>query len=297
RCHARARSCAAVEPLRRAAVAFPLRSFGHVGHVSPAGQAAVAQRLISPGLVVRRGGSQAARRGSRLAGRGRRRCEGRPIATALEARGMPKPAPAALPAIFRLRAPMSAAADGAKHGLSAFGELKYPPDFKHFEWVNPDAPKGGRLATIGVAARGTFDSFNAFILKGDAAQGLEYLFDTLMVRAFDEPDAVYGLAAASAEVAPDRSLATFRLRPQAKFADGSALTADDVVFAFNVLKEKGHPIYRAQLRDVTRAEILDPLTVRYTFTGTETRDLPLVAATLPILSKAYYATREFDQTT
>jgi len=210
---------------------------------------------------------------------------------------MHNPQPAALLAIFLLMAPMSAAADGAKHGLSAFGELKYPPDFKHFEWVNPDAPKGGRLATIGVAARGTFDSFNAFILKGDAAQGLEYLFDTLMVRAFDEPDAVYGLAAASAEVAPDRSLATFRLRPQAKFADGSALTADDVVFAFNVLKEKGHPIYRVQLRDVVKAEALDPLTVRYTFTGSQTRDLPLVVATLPILSKAYYASREFDQTT
>ena len=190
-----------------------------------------------------------------------------------------------------------AVAEGAVHGLSTFGELKYPADFAHFDWVNPDAPKGGRLATIGTSARTTFDSFNAFILKGDAAQGLEYLFDTLMVRAFDEPDAVYGLAAASAEVAPDRSLATFRLRPQAKFADGSALTADDVVFAFNVLKEKGHPIYRAQLRDVVKAEALDHLTVRYTFTGSQTRDLPLVVATLPILPKAYYASREFDQTT
>src|SRR5215468_1752079 len=170
---------------------------------------------------------------------------------------MDHPKPAALLAILLiLAAPgatMGVTAEGPRHGLSAFGELKYPPDFKAFEWVNPDAPKGGRLATIGVAARGTFDSFNAFILKGDPAQGLEYLFDTLMVRAFDEPDAVYGLAAASVEVAPDRSLATFRLRPQAKFADGSALTADDVVFAFNVLKEKGHPIYRVQLRDVVKA--------------------------------------------
>jgi microcin C transport system substrate-binding protein len=209
--------------------------------------------------------------------------------------------PAALLAILlSLAAPgasMGVTAEGPRHGLSAFGELKYPPDFRAFEWVNPDAPKGGRLATIGTAARLTFDSFNAFILKGDPAQGLEYMFDTLMTRAYDEPDAVYGLVAASAEVSPDRSSATFRLRPQARFADGSPLTATDVAFTFDILKEKGHPFYRTQLRDVTKAEVLDPLTVRYTFTGTELRDLPLVVATLPILSKAYYATREFDQTT
>ena len=193
--------------------------------------------------------------------------------------------------------PPAVAAEGPKHGLSAFGELKYPADFKHFEWVNPNAPKGGRLATIGTTARGTFDSFNSFILKGDAAQGLEYVFDSLMTRAYDEPDAVYGLVAQSAELSPDRSAVTFRLRPEAKFADGSALTADDVVFTFNVLKEKGHPLYRVQLKDVTKVEALDTHTVRYTFTGRETRDLPLVVVGLPILSKAYYATREFDQTT
>ena len=193
-------------------------------------------------------------------------------------------------------APLAAGAEGPRHGLSAFGELKYPPDFHAFEWVNPDAPKGGRLSTIGVAARGTFDSFNNYILKGDPAQGLEYVFDSLMARAWDEPDAVYSLVAASVEVAPDRSWATFQLRPQAKFADGSPLTAADVAFTLAILKEKGHPIYRVQLRDVTNAEVLDPYTVRYTFTGTQTRDLPLVVASLPILSKAYYATREFDQT-
>jgi microcin C transport system substrate-binding protein len=189
------------------------------------------------------------------------------------------------------------AADGPSHGLSAFGELKYPADFKHFEWVNPDAPKGGRLSTIGTAARATFDSLNAFILKGDPAQGLEYVFDSLMTRAYDEPDAVYGLVAQSAEVAPDRNSVTFRLRPEAKFADGSPITAEDAAFTFNALKEKGHPLYRVQLKDVTGVEAPDARTVRYTFTGRETRDLPVVVAGLPILSKAYYATREFDQTT
>ena len=194
-------------------------------------------------------------------------------------------------------APLSVAAEGPKHGLSAFGQLKYPPDFKNFDWVNPDAPKGGRLATIGTVARNSFDSFNAFILKGDPAQGLEFVFDTLMQRAYDEPDALYGLVARTAEVAPDRSWVIFRLRPEARFADGSPLTADDVVFSFDTLKEKGHPLYRVQVRDITKAEAVDAHTVRYTFTGTETRDLPLVASGLPILSKAYYATREFDQTT
>jgi microcin C transport system substrate-binding protein len=125
----------------------------------------------------------------------------------------------------------------------------------------------------------------------------DYLFDTLMVRALDEPDAVYGLVASTAELAPDGSGVTFRLRKEAKFADGSALTAADAVFTFGTLKEKGHPIYRLQLKDVTKVEAPDAMTVRYTFTGTQTRDLPLVVATLPVLSKAYYSAHEFDQTT
>ena len=190
-----------------------------------------------------------------------------------------------------------AAADGGRHGLSAFGDLKYPADFPHFGWVNPDAPKGGRIATIGTGALTTFDSFNSFILKGDAAQGLELLFDSLMTRATDEPDAVYGLIARSAELAADGKSVTFRLRPEAKFADGSPLTADDVVFTFTTLKEKGHPNYRVLLRDVVEAQAPDPATVRYVFTGTQIRDLPLTVAGLPVLSKAYYASRDFEQTT
>jgi len=191
----------------------------------------------------------------------------------------------------------SVAADGGRHGLSAFGDLKYPADFTHFGWVNPDAPKGGRIATIGTGALTTFDSFNNFILKGDAAQGLELLFDTLMTRATDEPDAVYGLVAGSAELATDGKSVSFRLRPEAKFADGSPLTSDDVVFTFTTLKQKGHPSYRVLLRDVVEVQAPDPATVRYLFTGTQIRDLPLTVASLPILSKAYYATRDFEQTT
>ncbi len=183
-----------------------------------------------------------------------------------------------------------------RHGLSAFGVLKYPPGFSHFDYVNPDAPKGGRLSMIGAAGRITFDSFNNFILKGDPAQGLGLLFDSLMTRAFDETDAIYGLVASSAEVAPDGKSVVFHMRPEAKFADGSPVTAEDAVFSFETLKEKGHPSLALPLRDVTKAEALDPHTVRYTFEGDLTRDLPLIAATLPLLSKAYYTEHPFKQT-
>jgi microcin C transport system substrate-binding protein len=203
--------------------------------------------------------------------------------------------PAMVLAVLLASAP--AAADGPRHGLSAFGDLKYPADFKHFDWVNPDAPRGGRLATIGTGALTTFDSFNQFILKGDAAQGLGLLFDSLMTGSLDEPDALYGLVARSAELASDRSSVTFRMRPEAKFSDGSRLTSADVVFSFDILKQKGHPAIRPQLADVAKAEAIDDHTVRFSFVVAMTRDLPLVVAALPILSKAYYATREFDQTT
>src|SRR5262245_45122261 len=134
-------------------------------------------------MVVRRGSSQAF---GRRAGVARRllpaELRSRPMASLL--RGL-QPATLLAGPVLPARA---AAADDARHGLSTFGELKYKPDFSHFDWVNPSAPKGGRLALIGSGARTSFDTFNAFILRGDAAQGLEYLFDTLMARAFDEPD-------------------------------------------------------------------------------------------------------------
>lgn len=204
---------------------------------------------------------------------------------------------AILMALIGTAAADPARASGPTHGLSAFDQLKYPLDFKHFDYVNPGAPKGGRLAMIGTAARVTFDSFNGYILKGDPAQGLEYLFDSLMARAFDEPDAVYGLVAKSAEVADDNLSVVFHLREEAKFADGSPVRADDVVYSFEALTKLGHPSYRISLRDVTKAEAVDPLTVKYTFQGELTRDLPMTVAMLPIFSKAYYEKQPFDQTT
>ena len=184
-----------------------------------------------------------------------------------------------------------------RHGLSTFGELKYPAGFKHFDYVNPQAPKGGRISTTPVSGSLSFDSFNPFILKGDSAAGLGLLFDSLLVSAGDEPASAYGLVAKSVELADDKKSVTFHLRPEAKFSDGSPVTADDVVFSFNTLKTKGHPQYRFLLRDVVKVEALDKQTVRYTFQGDLIRDLPLTVGGLSILSKAYYETRDFTKTT
>ncbi len=198
---------------------------------------------------------------------------------------------------FGLSCPLTAHAAEPTHGLSAFGELKYPADFSGFEYVNVNAPKGGRLSMIGPAGRTTFDSFNDFILKGDSAQGLGFIFDTLMTRAFDEADAVYGLIASSAQLADDQMSVTFQLRPEAKFADGTPVRARDVVYSFDILKTKGHPRFRIGLRDVIDAKALDELTVRYTFTGKLVRDLPLIVAALPVLSQAFYSKTNFEETT
>lgn len=184
-----------------------------------------------------------------------------------------------------------------RHGMSVFGDLKYPENFAHFDYVNPNAPKGGSFSLIGWGAVTTFNSLNPYIFKGDAAQGMELTFDTLMTPAQDEPDTAYGLIARTADVAQDGRSVTFELRSEATFSDGSPVTARDVAFSIAVLKEKGDSIYRQILADVEPAEVLGPHTVRFTFTGELVRDLPLTVATLPIFSKEYYATRAFDEST
>jgi microcin C transport system substrate-binding protein len=200
-------------------------------------------------------------------------------------------------ALIALCLGVASAEAAPKHGVSAFGDLKYPAGFTHFDYVNPDAPKGGKLSLIGPAGIETFDSFNAFILKGDAAQGLELLFDTLMAPANDEPGSLYGLVARDVDLADDRMSVTFTLRPEARFADGSPLTADDVCDSFRLLSTLGNENIRITIRDVEGCELLDPHSVRYRFKGGRTRDLPLTVAALPILSKAYYAKTDFAKTT
>ncbi len=184
------------------------------------------------------------------------------------------------------------------HGLSAFGDLKYAPDFEHFDYVNPDAPKGGSLTTVSTAATGTFDSLNGYITKGDSAAGVSgdenLIFDSLMTGAADEPDAVYGLVAKHAEFIPGKWV-TFQMREEATFSDGSPVTAEDVKATFDLLKTKAHPGLRLALRDVESAEVLSPHRVKYTFKeGAPARLLPMLVASLPIFSKAYYEEHDFE---
>ena len=189
-----------------------------------------------------------------------------------------------------------------RHGMSAFGDLKYPPDFPHFSYVNPNAPKGGVFSQIGPNRQfnqsfQTFNSLNSFILKGDAAQGMELTFATLMVRSGDEADAMYGLAASSVRISDDELTYRFTLRSQAKFHDGTPLTAHDVAWSLTTLKEKGHPIITQQLRDFTGAEAADDRTVVARFAEKRGRDVPLFMAALPIFSRAYYSKKPFDEST
>ena len=202
-----------------------------------------------------------------------------------------------------LRVAPAVADDGAEmHGMSVFGDLKYPADFQIFDYVNPKAPKGGAFSVIPwVRAYNqsyyTFNSLNAYVLKGEGAQGMDMTFATLMSRANDEPDAMYGFAAKSVQISPDKLIYRFALRPEARFHDGSKLTAQDVVFSLNTLKEKGHPLIQVQLRDFVKAEAPDDATVVVTFAAGRARDVPLFVASLPIFSKAYYATRSFEDST
>jgi microcin C transport system substrate-binding protein len=189
-----------------------------------------------------------------------------------------------------------------RHGMSAFGDLSYPADFPYFNYVNPKAPKGGVFSQIGPNRQfnqsfQTFNSLNSFILKGDAAQGMELTFATLMVRSGDEPDAMYGLAARSVRVSDDGLTYTFTLRPEAKFHDGTPLTAHDAVWSLLTLKDKGHPIITQQLRDFTGAEATDDRTVIARFAENRARDVPLFVAGLPIFSRAYYSKKSFDEST
>ncbi len=186
------------------------------------------------------------------------------------------------------------------HGMSAFGDLGYPPDFQHFRYVDPNAPKGGSFSQIGPDRAYnqnflTFDSLNSYILKGDAAQGMELTFATLMARAGDEPDAMYGLAASKVRRSADGSTYEFFIRPEAKFHDGSPLTAQDVAFSLNLLKEKGHPLITQSLRDFKSATANGDASVTVIFAPQRARDVPLFVAGLPIFSRTYYSAKPFDQ--
>lgn len=178
------------------------------------------------------------------------------------------------------------------HGIALYGEPKYKPGFTHFEYVNPNAPKGGEVRQ---AVLGGFDSLNPFILKGTVAAGAALLFDTLTVGSDDEPFTRYGLLAETMAIAADRASITFTLRAEAKFHDGTPVTAEDVAFSYRMLKEKGAPHYRSYFTDVTAVETPDARTVIFRFKDGTNRELPLIIGEFPVFAAAFYANRPFDQ--
>lgn len=183
----------------------------------------------------------------------------------------------------------------AAPGIALYGEQKYQPGFKHFAYVNPNAPKGG---TLKLAALSSFDSLNPYILKGLAAPGVtNFVFQSLMIASYDEPQSYYPLIATGITVAADRSYADFTLNPKARWQDGTPITADDVVWTLQTLKEEGHPLYRVTYKPISSAEKLGKYHVRFHFDDALHRELPLIAASMPVLPKHYYATVPFNKTT
>ena len=180
------------------------------------------------------------------------------------------------------------------HGIAMHGDLKYGPDFKHFDYVNPDAPKGGNIR---LGAIGGFDSLNPFIIKGNSAGGASFVYDTLLTSSADEAFSEYGLLAKTVRTPKDRSWVEFTLRDEARWHDGQPITADDVIFSFETLVSKGAPFYRFYYSSVAKAQKIGPKTVRFEFKPGENRELPLILGQLTVLPKHYWATREFDATT
>ena len=197
--------------------------------------------------------------------------------------------------VILLAAPFVGAYAGElNHGHSKYGELKYGPDFEHFEYASPDAPKGG---TIVREARGSYDNTNPFILKGQSAAGATIIYDTLTVPSLDEPFSQYGLIAESIEEATDKRWVIFHLRKSARWHDGVALTADDVVWTFDTIKEKGHPAYKNYYAEVAKAEAIDSHTVKFSFSEGNNAELPLIIGQLQILPKHFWEDRDFEKTT
>lgn len=187
--------------------------------------------------------------------------------------------------------PRTARAQAAVHAMAMHGDPKYGPDFAHFEYVNPDAPRGGELV---MAAIGTFDTFNGFIIKGTPAVGLGGVYETLTAGSADEAFTRYGLLADSMEMPDDRSWIAFNLRPEARWHDGKPVTVDDVIFSFETLKEKGDPFYRVYYQSVLKAEKVGDYQVKFVFDGKPNRELPLIIGELTVLPKHAWEGRDFE---
>ena len=187
--------------------------------------------------------------------------------------------------------------------LAMTGEPLYPPNFDHFNYVNPDAPKGG---TLKLGTTGTYDSMNPFIVRGQTPFGIgsgtmSLVYESLMTRGWDEPFTLYGLIAESVEVANDRSGVIFNLNKTAHFSDGTPITADDVLFSYQILRDKGRPNHRTYYKKVASAQALSPTRVEFVFKpddkGGIDREMPLIMGLMPIIPKHDWQDRNFNQTT
>lgn len=178
------------------------------------------------------------------------------------------------------------------HALSLGDPPRYPSNFRHFDYVNPDAPKAGHFRA---ESNGSYDSFNPFIIKGAAAAGTELLFDTLTEQSDDEVFARYGLIAERIEMPADSSWIIFHINPKARFSDGKPVTAHDVIFTFELLTKNGTPMYRQYYRDITKAEVLDDRRAKFTFKDGKNPELPLIIGQLTVLPKHYWENRDFTK--
>ena len=180
------------------------------------------------------------------------------------------------------------------HALSMFDDVKYGPDFEHFDYTDPNAPTGG---AIRLAALGTFDSLNPFILKGNVAAGSGLIYDSLLTGSLDEPFTEYGLLVESIDMPADRSWVEFTLREEARWHDGRPVTVEDVIWTTETLKTKGHPFYRHYYADIAGVSQAGPRTVRFAFGDTLNRELPLIVGQIQILPKHWWEGRDFESTT
>ena len=177
------------------------------------------------------------------------------------------------------------------HGIAMHGEPVHAPGFEHLSYANPDAPRGGNI-THGIA--GSFDSLNPLIVKGSAAYGVRaWVYESLMARAYDEPFSLYGLLAETIETPEDRSWVEFRLRPEARFSDGSSVRVEDVIFSLETLRDRGRPNHRLFYSKVSRIERPGPGRVRFFLEGGD-REMPLILGLMPILSERHFRTHDFD---
>ncbi|MDP5370378.1 MAG: extracellular solute-binding protein [Pseudomonadota bacterium] len=180
-----------------------------------------------------------------------------------------------------------------QHGVSTFGTLKYPADFTHFDYTNKNAPKGGDFRIAGL---GTFDSLNPFIIIGTPDASVIMTFATLLAPAYDEIASSYGYVASSVEIAPDRSFVIFNLNPKAQFDNGEPITADDIIFSFEILRDKGQPLYRSYYKNVSRAEKISNHAVKFHLSGKKSLELPSILGQLAVLSKKFFSVHDFSKT-